>query len=84
MSDFWGKTDNSTSTRLRYDLIAEHNVRAYISAIKKATRNQKENEFIFNIIWWIVKNCLIMPVVSLIKLVFYLILKRRQKQRKSS
>lgn len=83
MNDFWGKTDNSVSTRLRYDLVAEHQVRAYDAAIRKMVNSKREDETIFRIIFFLLKNCIILPLFYLVKLAFLAIWNYVQKRPKT-
>lgn len=75
MRDFWGITDNSVSTRLRYDLKAKHNVEAYKKALRGSTTNQKEDEMIFEVLWYLLKFVVIIPVFTILKFVVILILR---------
>lgn len=67
MEDFWGVTDESVSTRQRYDLIAKHNVIAYKSALRSVHRNKREDEVIFGVIWKLIKYMIIIPVFFILK-----------------
>lgn len=81
MKDYRGITDNSVSTRLRYELRASHNVNAYRSAFQKSIQSEASTDFIFRVFQWIIFTFLINPVLYFLEAVgHYLIFKFHQRK----
>lgn len=75
MKDYWGITDNSISTRQRYDLIAEHQYKAYSEIHKRELRKQRENAIISNIVLGILWYVIVQPAIRLVKFIFWTIIR---------
>lgn len=85
MSKAWRPTDNSINTRLRYDLVAQHNVRAYKSAYRNAQQSEASTDFIFRVFKWLIMNLLVNPVLYFLEAVgHYLIFKFHQRKIRKS
>jgi hypothetical protein len=70
METYFDKTDNSVTTNLQYDIIAEKNYKAYKNQIDKDYRNSKEDIIILNAIFWIIKYLVFLPIRLLVKFIF--------------
>lgn len=60
MKDYQGITDQSSATRQRYDLVAEHNIQSYSSAMREQNEQKNGADFLLTkvgrAVWYLVFN----------------------------
>lgn len=76
----WRPNDNSASTRLKYDLEAEHQVRAYSQAMRKYhNKNGEKTMYLIGWVLVVITQLIVLLFVGLYKLIAWMYNRNKNK-----